>query len=204
MAPTLSPTNSPTLSPTQALTFAASNATYTDPTVPDLFTFGVTVSLEAVTTNAILRGLTLYCARAGYDYDIQLWYTTTNFTAATGAVVRDSSNGWVLVTTSSITGTCPRNFGTYVYAPVAITGLNIPLTLGIKTGLSAVETLGFSGSLLAFYETNATNARPITFSDNRMVLYYASGGFDYGGSPTTIQDTSYTFLKQLVIESPST
>ena len=162
------------------------------------------MSFEAVTTNAIIRGLTLYCFDQGFPYDIQLWYTTVDFTAAVDAEVRDSNNGWVQATTSgSITGTCPS-----ARAPVPITGLNIPLTLGIKTGLSAVDTMGEDdGAWIAYYTTaDANDVRPITSTDGRIVNYYASGGADESeGSPGTILFFPSTpGLQQLVIEFPST
>jgi len=169
--------------------------------VPITGAVGWTVSLEAVTTNATLRGLTLYCVNGMDDYNIQLWYSTANFTAANGMQVRNSANSWVQATTiDSIMGTCSS-----AYAPVPITGLNIPLTLGIKTGLSAVNTLGLAGTGLGYYTTNnATDVRPITSTDGRTVLYFASGGGDAGGNPDTIGAFPRTPLRQIVIEFPST
>ena len=140
----------------------------------------------------------MFCRFNAQFYNIQLWYSTTNFTAAVGAQVRNSNNGWVQATTSdSITGTCPSDF-----APVAITGLNIPLTLGIKTGLSARD---MGNSRVAFYNNaDANDVRPITSTDGRTVLYYASGGADFGGSPDTIAIIPRTPLREIVIEFPST
>ena len=65
-------------------TFGPSQATYVDPTPPNNENSGWTISLEAVTTNATIRELTVFCAIGGRLYDIQLWYTTTNFTTAIG------------------------------------------------------------------------------------------------------------------------
>ena len=98
-------------------------------------------------------------------------------------------------------GTRPGALNTFVYVPIAITGLNIPLTQGIKTGLSALDTFGNSGSNFGFYTTsNATDVRTITSADNRTVLYYASGGGDFFRA---IEKFPRTPLRQLVIEFPS-
>jgi hypothetical protein len=103
-------------------------------------------------------------------------------------------------TSGSITGTCPSGYGDF-----SITGLNIPLTLGIKTGLSVVETLGMAGPQLGYYPTATSNdVRPITSTDGRIVNYYASGGADFGGSPATIAVFPVTPLREIVIEFPST
>lgn len=68
-----------------------------------------------------------------------------------------------------------------------------------------METLGSIGSFLGFYvNDNTDDVRPITSTDTRTVLYYASGGGDNGGSPGTIGNFARTPLRQLVIEFPST
>ena len=157
-------------------TFGPSQATYVDPVLPDNGNRGWTVSLEAVTTKAVLRDLTLYCYYANEAYDIQLWYTTANFTVALGAQVRNPNAIWVQATPSgSITGICPGSL-----APITILGLNIPLTAGFKTGLSAT-----SPGVLAYYNGVANDVRPITSMDGRVVLYYASGGGTVEGARQT-------------------
>ena len=139
--------------------------------------------MQTVTTNATLVSLTLGCnlldAGGSADYDIQLWYTTASFTAALGAEVRNNNTIWVQATPSgTITGACPSN-----NAPVVITGLAIPLTLGIKTGLSAISV---GTSKLTYYSNVANDVRVITSTDGRVVTYYASGGADAGTSPATM------------------
>lgn len=176
-------------------TFGPSQATYLDPTLPNNEFYGWTVSLEAVTTDAVLRDLMLYCRDANVPYDIQFWYTTANFTVALGAEVRNPNTIWVQATPSgSITGICPGD-----YAPITITGLNMPLTAGIKTGLSAVT----SNNFLAYYNGVANDVRPITSMDGRVVLYYASGGADAGGSPVNIGFFVRTPVRELVINFPA-
>jgi hypothetical protein len=157
-APSTLPTWLPSQSPSMLPTSALSRFTYTDPTNFNNTHFGWTVSMEAITTSATLREMVSPCVTAGSLYNISLWYSTANFTVAVGLQVRNANTIWVQATPSGgITGICPAE-----NASVTITGLNIPLTAGIKTGISATTPSSTSGSRLAYNNGINNDVRNIT------------------------------------------